>query len=777
MIYRFDVLNDKDFEELSQALLEPELNVSLQSFKNGRDGGIDLRYCGNKENQIVIQAKHYLKSKFSDLKRVLIKERIKIEKLSPVPQRYILTTTLALNPSETTQILEILSPYLTSTQDIYGADRLEKLLIKHKGVEKRFFKLWITSTNILETILHNAASAKNEFLRSKIIERTSLYVETSNLQEAGVKLNENGFIIITGEPGVGKTTMAYMLICELLAQGYELINIVDKIDGGDNLISQDDEKKQIIFFDDFFGSNLHDLMSRNSESEIIGLISRLSAQKNKLLILTSRTTILNQASSRFEKFNREGYTDMSGFIVEVKNYSKYKKAHILYNHIFHSKLQVKEQLTFFEDKTYLKIVEHNNYFPRLIEFVTNLTQYSRAKTTDFKKFVMDAFTNPSEIWNFAYEEQLEDEERFILCSLFSLGGYNINLKHLESSFEKRYNYEIANNGYYRKSNSFNKSLKKLTGGLIKIVKDLKSKDSFISILNPSIADYLINRIRNDVSEQRRILFSAAYFEQYTKYFDPVLSQKIVLSKNLRKDVYEHFLGNSDKLFSIETKQDLSLKTLYVHLDFFIELVEEKIVLELLKRIEFDLLNDTQLSELKYCLEYLDEFESSKAYVKDNWNYVFIKLLDQCEDGYDISNFLEFMEGYGIERGDWKKSMTFINSLEKTTKSIFESHARDIDLSEREDEIFNSLRKGDEHSALEIIQEIVFDDYNRFLEQCNLDEFRDDFIDDVNFSVRDHFDVIKENFYYEDSEHEPRFHTDPYDSIEDEDRAIHNLFDR
>jgi len=93
--YNFSVLNDKEFEELCRELLSVELGVSFQSFKQGQDGGIDLRYSSTNDNEIIVQAKHYLKSGFSKLKSDLkIKEYPKVEKLSP--KRYIITTSLEI---------------------------------------------------------------------------------------------------------------------------------------------------------------------------------------------------------------------------------------------------------------------------------------------------------------------------------------------------------------------------------------------------------------------------------------------------------------------------------------------------------------------------------------------------------------------------------------------------------------------------------------------------------------------------------------------------------
>ena len=51
----------------------------------------------------------------------------------------------------------------------------------------------------------------------------SLYVPTQTLNIANEKLKENHFLIVTGDPGIGKTTISYILICNLLADGFKLI--------------------------------------------------------------------------------------------------------------------------------------------------------------------------------------------------------------------------------------------------------------------------------------------------------------------------------------------------------------------------------------------------------------------------------------------------------------------------------------------------------------------------------------------------------------------------
>lgn len=78
--YDFKSLSPVDFEVLVRDLLQEELNVRLESFRSGRDLGIDFRYSLDAGGEIIVQCKHYADSTFAKLLSDLRKRELpKIE--------------------------------------------------------------------------------------------------------------------------------------------------------------------------------------------------------------------------------------------------------------------------------------------------------------------------------------------------------------------------------------------------------------------------------------------------------------------------------------------------------------------------------------------------------------------------------------------------------------------------------------------------------------------------------------------------------------------------
>ena len=82
-MYDFSCLSAYDFEILARDLLQRRLGVVLESFKAGRDSGVDLRYAPAHDYSLIVQCKHYPATGYRGLIRALKKEVPKVHRLAP----------------------------------------------------------------------------------------------------------------------------------------------------------------------------------------------------------------------------------------------------------------------------------------------------------------------------------------------------------------------------------------------------------------------------------------------------------------------------------------------------------------------------------------------------------------------------------------------------------------------------------------------------------------------------------------------------------------------
>ena len=81
----------------------------------------------------------------------------------------------------------------------------------------------------------------------------SLYVRTKNVDEVRSQLEKDHVCIISGIPGVGKSTLAEITIVDYLTNGWDLVSIRQNIREGLEAMRRDHTAKQILYYDDFLG--------------------------------------------------------------------------------------------------------------------------------------------------------------------------------------------------------------------------------------------------------------------------------------------------------------------------------------------------------------------------------------------------------------------------------------------------------------------------------------------------------------------------------------------
>jgi len=448
---------------------------------------------------------------------------------------------VGLTPGQKTSIAQLFTPFILHEDDILGRDDLNNLLSLHSDVEHTYYKLWISSTAVLQKILHSGIYNQSAFELEEIRKRVRLYVPNDSFPKAIDILNEHRYIIISGIPGIGKTTLARMLVPYLLSNGYEeFVYLNDSIDDGYRFFSP--EKKQVFFFDDFLGSNFFDKRSMmNQDNRIVRFIQQIKSSPNKVLILTTREYILSVARNSMEGF-KVNNIEIAKCILDVSSYTNLIKAQILYNHLFFAEVPANHLADLLRKDNYFSLVRHPNFNPRIIEAAINNRFWEHCAAHDFSQTLLSYFDNPESVWLYIFENSLDKLAQYTLLVYLSMTK-TIFLSDLEAAvgaFMEANGYK-ALIGY--DTIQFNRSIREIENTFIKTFKDGKG-DIIVEFQNPSIFDFLFNYLKDKNELIKSILRGAIFREQFTQLFTPVgekYKPAIIILNNTHIEIYANRL--------------------------------------------------------------------------------------------------------------------------------------------------------------------------------------------------------------------------------------------
>ena len=133
------------------------------------------------------------------------------------------------------------------------------------------------------------------------VAQTKTYVVTKNHERALKKLEELHSVVITGEAGIGKTTLADQLVHHYVGEGYELGVVEDDLSEAESNLTK--KRKQIFYFDDFLGRNYLMAIEGRKDSRILDFMRRMERDSTKRFVLTSRSTVLKQGKLHSDLLN------------------------------------------------------------------------------------------------------------------------------------------------------------------------------------------------------------------------------------------------------------------------------------------------------------------------------------------------------------------------------------------------------------------------------------------------------------------------------------------
>jgi hypothetical protein len=517
MAYDFQQLSPHDLETLVRDLLQAEWGFLLESFKTGRDQGIDLRYARGPHN-LVVQVKHYIKTGIVGLLRDLRVEVAKVSKLNST--RYIIVTSVPLSPANKQAIAEMFGGTL-AIADVLGQEDLNNLLTRHTKIEQKHYKLWLASRAVLDRVLHSDVLTQTEFQVEKVHATIRRNVRSDAFSKAIEILGRDQVVIISGSPGVGKTTLANMLLYAHLEKDWEPVVIRRDIAEGQKLFQRG--KLQIFYFDDFMGATfLGDRTSAllgNEDRGISDFIDMVRASSHARLILTTREHILRQALSVSERL-RQTELDRHKLVLRIGDYTFRQKAKILYNHLYFGDLPDEYKDVLLGGNFYLEIVQHPKFNPRLIEWLSSFSRIQAVPLAGYREFVRSLLQDPSEVWLHAYEQQLSDAGRSLLLALYSLGG-NIEGSVLQTAFRQLHGVRATRWGINRRPEDWATAMSELSNAFIR-----PAGETAFEVLDPSVIDLMNAIVRKSPENAIDLILGAVDFSQVERVWE--ISKKGVL---------------------------------------------------------------------------------------------------------------------------------------------------------------------------------------------------------------------------------------------------------
>jgi hypothetical protein len=415
-------LSSRDFEELTRDLLQAEWKVTLEAFKIGRDQGIDLRHVSVDKGTTIVQCKHFATSGYTKLlSHLRNKELTKVRSLNP--SRYVLVTSVELTAKNKDTIAELFAPYILSPDDVKGQNDIDGLLQRHANVARANFKLWLTSIEVLERVLHNAEACHTEFAVERVIQKLPIFVQNAAFPRAQEILEKTNVLVISGVPGIGKTTLAELLLYAHLEQDYEPVVIQSDVREGKKLFSS--KRPQVFYFDDFLGQTFLGENrfpgGLNSDVSLVEFVEMIKATGKSRFILTTREHLLQGASAISERLRHSSLLDHR-CLLELADYSKGQRARILYNHLYFSDLPRDYKEEVLRDDFFLEVVEHKHFNPRLIEWLSSAARLRNVSSAHYQAHIRGVLANPQAIWSHAFNQQISTGARNALLVLYSVPG-------------------------------------------------------------------------------------------------------------------------------------------------------------------------------------------------------------------------------------------------------------------------------------------------------------------------------------------------------------------
>ncbi|MFT9479720.1 restriction endonuclease [Streptomyces sp. Mo3] len=519
--YDFKSLSPYDFEVLARDLLSAHDGVTYSTYRIGADGGVDLQ-AHTGAGLVIAQCKHTPDASKATLVRVAKAEREKIARLSRRPKRYVFVTSAVISPSDEQEVAETLDS-VADTVEVHGRGWLNAVLSDHQHLERRHFKLWLTSTQAIAEMLRGGVFLRGES-RIRRIQRNYLrFVHHDICTQAEAVLSSTGCVLLTGAPGAGKTAIAEYLLLQWWHRGYRII--VDPRDVDRWWEWVEDDTPTVFFFDDTWGQTRYgDHGSRHYDSDVYEFIETVlekntDAIPSKLLIMTSRIQVLHD-TVRLSDASRRALELIGKCRVSLGRLPAEVCSRILFNHILHGITDSVARRKLARGGWWHDIVRHRNYSPRIVELIIKRNGHGDGEA--LINDLIQSLDNPLEVWGSSFKA-LPEYDQQLLLSLSVMDSQYVPWRKLDRRLE---NIKTAESG-------FEAAIERLDGSWVTC--EYVEGIQYFSLADPSQRDYLTRYLSISPSAMSRLIKNTVEFEDLA----PICTQGMAIE-----------LAGQQRLFSL-----------------------------------------------------------------------------------------------------------------------------------------------------------------------------------------------------------------------------------
>ena len=560
-------VSDEEFEELCCDILAVKYHVDVSHGCPGRDSGIDgvLRIG---ETTIVMQAKQY--RDYLRLKHEIRHNEVAKAKKLCWCERYVLMTACELNHHQRCELVAEYDGVIRSDSDILSGADIRALLAQpdFSWVLRRHYNLWLGGIDILEAFLGDGEAAKSEALLRDIQVDLACAVTISAFDAAKKLLDGNRVLIITGQAGTGKTTLAKQLVVDsVFSGGYVFVASNSDISVFERQMAMHPERKTLFYLDDFIGANCLELLTGNRDAQIVQLIRRVRRAENIRLIMTSRTNIINDALARCAKLSEFGLEPLLFELTDAK-LRRVDKARILYSQMYFGDVVEADKDCVRTNEFYFKIIDHRNFNPRVVSYCFRqkfVSDFFRTNNHSGVKRILWMLDNPSEIWKDCFSRFNALELRLVVFVFLAGAASMSELRALGRRV-------LARDGFAQfRMGSCDMVIKGLAASVLtNVIARSEPGDAGVEfrLFNPSVGDYIIAQYGEDISflvdialdgqsvRVARGMFRAYYFRKYS--FGKLDQTKAEVGLSMMERIVEN-VRNYDADFVLGCFRELVVK--------------------------------------------------------------------------------------------------------------------------------------------------------------------------------------------------------------------------